>query len=116
MRITRTAAVVLGVIFLVSGLACSGSGAAKYQLFTTVEGQGTVSPSSGAYAQGSVVTITAVPAEGWRLAWWAGDANGHAPNISITFDSDKHIYAYFEEGVMVPTPTGNSTITATITP
>lgn len=109
MRLTITVAVVLLGILLVSGLACGG---ATYQLFVEVEGQGTVSPSSGNYSSGSLVTITAVPAEGWRLAWWAGDANGHAPNISITFDSDKHIYAFFEEGVTTPGPT----ITATVTP
>ena len=109
MRLTRTVAVVLLGIFLISGLACSG--ATTYQLTTVIEGQGTVSPSSGTYAQGSVVTITAVPAEGWRLGWWAGDANGHALNISITFDSDKNIYAHFEEGVITPIPISTATVT-----
>jgi hypothetical protein len=110
-RLARTVTVVLAGILLVSGLACSGSGATTYQLFTDVEGQGTVSPSSGNYASGSVVTITAVPAEGWRLGWWAGDANGHALNISITFDSDKHVFAHFEEGVTAPVPTSIATLT-----
>ena len=114
MRLTRTiTAVLIGILF-VSGLACSGSGATTattYQLTTVVEGQGNVSPSSGTYAQGSVVTITAVPAEGWRLGWWAGDANGHAPNISMTFDSDKHIFAHFEENPATTIPTSTATVT-----
>jgi hypothetical protein len=113
MRLTRIAVIVLVGILLVSGLACSSSGSATYQLTTVIEGQGSVSPSSGTYASGSSVTLTALPASGWYLGWWAGDANGYEKNISITFDSDKHIYAQFSEDPATSIPTNTSTPTLT---
>jgi hypothetical protein len=108
MRLTRIAVIVLVGILLVSGLSCSSSG---YQLTTVIEGQGSVSPSSGTYASGSSVILTALPASGWHLGWWAGDANGNGKNISITFDSDKHIYAHFSEGITTPIPNNAPTLT-----
>jgi hypothetical protein len=91
-------------VLLLAGLACS-SGAAKYQLTTIIEGQGSVSPGSGAFASGSVVTLTASPASGWSFSHWGGNGNGSDVILNMTMDSDKTVYAYFTNNGAEPTST-----------
>lgn len=71
---------------------------AMYSLTVDVTGQGQVDPNGGAFPAGSAVTLSAVPARGWRFLRWEGDASGTDPNVQITFDSDKHIGAVFGQG------------------
>lgn len=94
---------------LVSGLSCS-SGSATYQLTTVIDGQGNVSPGSGAFAAGSIVTLTASPASGWAFSHWGGNSNGSGNIINMTMDSDKTVYAYFtNDSVSTPTPAPTAT-------
>ena len=112
MKLTRMLMIFAVCTLLVAGLSCTSygiSGSISYQLTTITEGQGSVSPSEGSFPDGDSVTITALPASGWHLGWWAGDANGHEKTISITFDSDKHIYAHFSEDPATSIPTNTST-------
>jgi len=71
-----------------------------YSLTTSVTGSGSVSPASGNFEQGSVVTLTATPSSGYIFSSWSGDISGTANPINVTMNSDKSITANF-----VPVPT-----------
>jgi uncharacterized repeat protein (TIGR02543 family) len=68
-----------------------------YDLAVTVDGQGTVDPASGTYQEGTVVAITATPAQGWVFDHWSGDATGNANPVSVTMDANKNITAHFTQ-------------------
>ncbi|MHB8104615.1 MAG: InlB B-repeat-containing protein [Dehalococcoidales bacterium] len=59
-----------------------------------VEG-GSVSPIGGIYDIGSNVTLTAVPATGYRFDHWEGAASGNETSIIITMDANKSVTAVF---------------------
>ncbi len=69
-----------------------------YELIVGTEGEGTVDvdPYRDGYEEGSEVTLTAVPAEGWYFEGWTGtDETGE--EITVTMDEDKSITAWFDE-------------------
>jgi N-acetylneuraminic acid mutarotase len=57
------------------------------------------SPEMEAYQEGTVVTLTATPDEGYAFAGWEGDTNEEANPLTITLimDSDKNVAATFLE-------------------
>jgi uncharacterized repeat protein (TIGR02543 family) len=67
----------------------------EYELKTTVIGRGSITPSKGAYAEGTKVTLTATAAEGYLFNGWSGDVEGTAESTVITMDSDKAVTATF---------------------
>ncbi|MBX0334207.1 InlB B-repeat-containing protein, partial [Pontibacter sp. HSC-14F20] len=58
-------------------------------------------PSAATYVAGTVVTLTATPADGYQFVGWTGDASGSELTVSITMDADKAVSATFE--VIPPT-------------
>ena len=56
-----------------------------------------IDPPGGTYEEGTEVTLTAVPDEGYRFAEWGGDASGSENPTTITIDADKTISAVFSE-------------------
>ena len=48
-----------------------------------------------AYQSGEVVTLTAMPADGYQFDGWNGDASGMTNPIQITMDSNKSVGATF---------------------
>jgi uncharacterized repeat protein (TIGR02543 family) len=68
-----------------------------YDLTVQIVGQGSVglNPVGGHYLAGTVVTLTATPAEGWLFQGWSGDASGANVTVSITMNSDKDVTATF---------------------
>lgn len=60
-------------------------------------GAGSVSPSSGKYAEGTQVTLTAVPASGYTFDYWDGDASGSSATVTIIMNSDKSVTAHFAD-------------------
>lgn len=77
----------------------------EYTLTTEVTGQGivTVSPDQASYTEGTVVTLTVEPADGWTFTDWTGDATATTTSIDVTMDADKTITATFtEENTGVP--------------
>ena len=73
-----------------------------YVLTLSVIGQGDVSPSSGSSylaGTGTIVTLTATAAEGWKFKRWSGDITYYTTKnpTTITMDSDKSITCNFEE-------------------
>jgi uncharacterized repeat protein (TIGR02543 family) len=75
----------------------------QYTLTTNTVGQGsiTLNPPGGTYDEGTVVTLTAVPASGWQFDGWSGDLTGTANPTTITMNADKTVTATFSE-VIVP--------------
>jgi hypothetical protein len=57
----------------------------------------TVDPPGGTYEEGTVVTLTAVPDEGYAFAEWSGDASGSENPGTITIDGDKTVSAVFTD-------------------
>ncbi|WP_438449252.1 InlB B-repeat-containing protein [Gorillibacterium sp. sgz5001074] len=51
--------------------------------------------SDGAYTEGDVVSLTAVPAYGYKFAGWSGDATGSDPILQVQMTGNKHITAQF---------------------
>ena len=94
MKKARLATILLLGILLVSGLAC-GSG--EWRLLTYTEGEGAISPSTGTFPDGEIVTLTALPESGWDFDHWGGQASGTVNPITITMESDKTVSAYFVE-------------------
>jgi hypothetical protein len=71
----------------------------QYLLTTAVSGSGTlsVSPPSadGFYDPGTVVTITATPAAGFKLASWSGDLTGQTATQKLTMTDEMSVTAAF---------------------
>ncbi len=51
-------------------------------------------PAEG-YEEGTVVTATAVPADGWMFSGWSGDVTGNQNPTTVTMDAHKNIVANF---------------------
>ncbi len=81
-------------------------------------GAGTTSPSVGvhAYAEGSMVNVTASPAAGYIFASWGGACSGSGA-CQVTMDADKSVTANFTAApTYVLTTAVNPTSGGTITP
>ncbi len=70
-----------------------------YQLTVTIDGEGTVArePQQDEYEDGTTVTLSATPAEGWEFVEWTGDVTGTDRNITVTMDENKSVTAVFHE-------------------
>ncbi len=74
------------------------SSSVTYTLTTTVaSGSGTITrnPDQAAYAVGTSVTLTPVPADGYVFVGWGGAASGNASPLAVNMTSDKTITATF---------------------
>ena len=94
MRLAKIAGVVLLSVVLLSFIACATP---TYHLSTSVNGQGSVMPSSGDYLEDESVILLANPASGWDFDHWEGAASGEDGLVTITMNSDKAVTAYFVE-------------------
>jgi len=88
-----------------------------WDLTTTVEppGAGTVTPDSGTYNDGAVVSLEAAANDGFAFDHWEGDLTGDTNPQDLTMDSDKDVTAVFVElcaleSVAVINPAHGSTI------
>ncbi len=81
-----------------------------YTLATTTNpsngGSVSLSPSGGTYNDGTVVTITASPSNGFTFGNWSGDASGTSITTTVTMNGNKNVTAVFNE-----IPTQATTIT-----
>ena len=64
---------------------------------------GTTIPSPGRYkyVKGTLVTVQAVPFDGYLMNNWSGDASGDAASITVAMDADKTVKANF---IPIPKP------------
>ena len=67
----------------------------KYTLTVTAGEGGTVSTEGGTYDEGTNVTVTATPSEGYEFIGWEGDDTGSS-NLSITLNSNTTLQALFQ--------------------
>ncbi|MBI2424223.1 MAG: hypothetical protein HYV27_15435 [Candidatus Hydrogenedentes bacterium] len=68
---------------------------ATHTLSVATTGQGSVSPASGTYTEGTQVSIAPTPATGWSFKEWTGDLNGTSNPGTVTMNADKSITAVF---------------------
>ncbi len=74
--------------------------ATQYQLSASVTGgHGSISPTSGTYNEGTVVTLTATPATGYRVHGWSGtNNNGSTANTNtVTMNSNRSVTVQFAQ-------------------
>jgi hypothetical protein len=62
-----------------------------------VVGQGSVTRSirTALLPRGTVVTLTAAPADGWTFGGWAKDGSGKTATLSVTMDAPRTVQAVF---------------------
>jgi uncharacterized repeat protein (TIGR02543 family) len=75
----------------------SGTEPTFYTLTTTVAGQGSVSPASGSFEEGTSVTLTATPAQGYAFSGWSGDVSGSASPVTLVMNANKSVTAIFTQ-------------------
>jgi hypothetical protein len=104
----RRASFVMGLVAMVgSGFGCnnsqealSGLGRSASALTVSVNtlGSGSVSASpAGPYAAGTVVTLTATPASGWRFSSWSGNLTGYANPATLIVNGNYTVTATFDQ-------------------
>ncbi|WP_128755268.1 InlB B-repeat-containing protein, partial [Aquimarina sediminis] len=67
-----------------------------YTLATNTIGQGTVS-GGGTYNEGSIASVAATPASGWKFDGWSGALSGTSNPGTITMNANKTVTANFSE-------------------
>ncbi|MCD4766401.1 MAG: hypothetical protein K8R34_07810, partial [Methanosarcinales archaeon] len=78
----------------------------QYALTMAVSGNGSTIPSVGDhnYAEGEVITISAVPDSGWQFDIWNGDvADPNLATTTVNMDTDKTVTATFTESGVIYT-------------
>ena len=77
----------------------------KYRLSISTAGQGSVTNPTGEmfHDSGTTVTLTAVPASGYKVTW-SGDASGSDMTASIVMNAEKTVIATFTQGSSIITP------------
>ena len=71
----------------------------SYELNTDVEGQGVIAEEvvqAKSYEHGTLVSLSAEPAEGWSFVEWKGDVSGTENPVQISVDDPKSVTAVFE--------------------
>ena len=69
----------------------------NYQLSVFINGNGTVSPSSGRYSKDTTLNMVATPDAGSIFTGWGGDLSGTENTVSIALNGDKLVTAFFQE-------------------
>ena len=71
----------------------------KYTLSVSGTNGGSVNTSGGEYTQGTSVTITATPNNGYSFTGWSGNATGTSTSLTIIINGNTSITANFEENI-----------------
>ncbi len=69
--------------------------AGTYAVTAAALGQGTVSPASGIYNAGQLLTLTATPGPGWQFAGWSGDTVATTNPLTFRVRGSKTLRATF---------------------
>lgn len=56
----------------------------------------TKSPEASVYAENTMITLTAVPNQGYRFKSWGGDVTGTTSPVQLLINSNKNVTAIFE--------------------
>ncbi len=68
---------------------------AVYTLTVNTDGNGSVTPSEGTFASGTVVTLNATADPGWMFNQWSGNLSGSNNPETIIMTSNKTVTAHF---------------------
>jgi hypothetical protein len=75
------------------------------------EGQVLLSPPEARYAEGTVISLTAKPAEGWGFVQWSGDVVTTTQEAGVTVDAPKRVIAEFARlGTLTTKVVGSGTV------
>ncbi|MFO8110718.1 MAG: hypothetical protein R6U17_09430, partial [Thermoplasmata archaeon] len=79
-----------------------------YTLTWHIEGEGIVDVDSEetVYEEGTNVTLTATPAQGWKFMEWTDGASGTDRTLTITMEDDINVTAIFERDEGKPSESG----------
>lgn len=69
----------------------------QYTLTVTVGDGGSVSTAGGTYNDGTSISITATPNEGYAFSGWSGNSNFTEPSITLVMDGNISITASFTQ-------------------
>ncbi|WP_010197281.1 InlB B-repeat-containing protein [Bacillus sp. m3-13] len=85
-----------------------------YTLSTSVNEGGSVNHNGGGSSikEGTTVTLTATPYDGWEFVRWEGSASGSSSTVSITMNENKSVRAIFTKKQTTPTNYSISTSTS----
>lgn len=88
----------LVVVLIVLSVSCSTESIQTYSLTTTVspEEAGTITPFSGTFEKGEIISLRANPLQGWIFERWEQDLTTTANPVNVTFNRDYTIIAVFE--------------------
>lgn len=76
----------------------------QFNLAINRRGNGSVTPSPGAYDEGTSVTLAAAADMGWIFSHWEGDVNTIANPLVLTMNGNKSITAVFVAAGQVAAP------------
>lgn len=77
----------------------------RHTLSITINGNGIVDPLNGEFEEGTIITLTATPADGDRFIGWQGTDDDSVNPTTVTMTQDKQVIANFE-----PIPKYNLTV------
>jgi surface protein len=92
---------ILFILGLLTFISCGTESNPSFSFSTTVspsEG-GSITPSSGFYAEGETITLQATPADGWTFLRWEGDWSSEDNPTTITIQRNYHIIGVFHKTV-----------------
>jgi hypothetical protein len=83
-----------------------------FPVAVSTAGGGSVSPTSGVYQNGSVVTLTATASNGWRFLYWTNGVAGASSTVDVTVNGPlTNVQAVFGTPLVVNvTPIGSGTV------
>lgn len=75
--------------------------AGEFTLTRQVSGSGTIisDPSSGSYPDGTQISLTAMPNEGWSFSNWSGDVLSSDASVALTIVKNSIVTATFTQNI-----------------
>ena len=99
MKLLKRILLILPVLFLVLTCTDDDDEVETFILSVTItpEDGGSVSPDGGTFEDGTEVTLTGTPSEGYSFKEWAGDLSSTENPVSVSMDSDMNVTLVFVE-------------------
>ncbi|MEM7131328.1 MAG: Ig-like domain-containing protein [Chloroflexota bacterium] len=73
--------------------------AGEFTLMKQVSGRGSITsdPTGGSFPDGTEISLTAIPDEGWTFTSWSGDVAGNDATAMLTINADSVVTATFTQ-------------------
>ncbi|MCL7748045.1 InlB B-repeat-containing protein [Halalkalibacter alkaliphilus] len=71
----------------------------QFTLTSSTSGNGSINSdrAGSTFAEGTTVSLTATPGEGWEFVRWEGDVSGQSPSIQVTLNTNRSVRAVFNK-------------------